>query len=141
MNTQLSKEALNIISVRSDLDIVAARMAVRLVARQMGFHAIDQARIATATSELTRNILTHAREGTVTMREIHMPPNRVGLEIIFEDQGPGISDSNGHVSEAVNLENGKQLGLAGASRLMDTMDIDSTTGIGTKIICQKWLRY
>ena len=139
MNRDLSKEAPSIISIRSDMDIVAARMAARMAARQMGFNTIDQARIATATSELSRNILVYAKEGSVTIREIHSA-HRHGIEIIFEDRGPGIADTNELQNNDTNDTATKGFGLSGSRRLMDTMVIDSTSGIGTRIICQKWRR-
>ena len=80
-----------VINIQSDLDIVAARMAARDMAKAMGFGAIDQARIATAISELARNIYLYAGEGTVTVSEVQQGI-RKGLEVICEDQGPGIAD-------------------------------------------------
>lgn len=141
MNRDLSKDALSIISVRSDLDIIAARMAARMAAQEIGFTKVDQARIATATSELTRNILMHATQGTVTIRHI-ITPKRRGIEIIFEDKGPGMSEveqcvpTNAHPSPPGNGGHG----LSGSQRLMDTMEINSVRGGGTKVTCQKWIR-
>jgi len=115
-------------------------MAARDVARKLGFSAIDQARIATATSELSRNILLHALEGNVTIREIRLN-NRHGIEIIFEDQGPGINNATGlsnHKDADTSSQSG--FGLAGSYRLMDQMDVQTTIGIGTRIVCHKWRR-
>jgi serine/threonine-protein kinase RsbT len=141
MNKDLSKEAPHIISIRSELDIVAARMAARTVAQEMGFTKVDQARIATATSELTRNIIMHAGQGAVTIRHVHTN-QRQGIEIIFEDQGPGMTHINGinpeHAPSVLTRTTG--YGLSGSQRMMDTMEINSTTGGGTKIICRKWMR-
>lgn len=129
----------NVISIRSDLDIIAARMAARDVARSAGFNAIDQARIATAASELTRNILAYAQEGTVTITEVR-DKNRRGIELIFEDQGPGISDINRLLREDTTTPGTSGFGISGSRRLMDQLEIDTTIGLGTRIICQKWLR-
>lgn len=135
----MSIDAPHVISIRSDLDIIVARMVARDIARKMGFNAIDQARIATATSELTRNILVYAREGMVTIREIH-DNNRHGIKLIFEDRGPGIPDemvanqNNNSVSAKAGI------GISGSYRLMDQLDIETTIGIGTKITCHKWRR-
>ncbi len=76
--------------IRSDLDIVIARTLARDTAKTLGFGAIDQARIATAVSELARNIFLYAGTGTVTVREVERS-GRKGLEVICEDQGPGIT--------------------------------------------------
>ncbi|NJN65986.1 MAG: anti-sigma regulatory factor [Chloroflexaceae bacterium] len=135
----MSTEALQVISIRSDLDIIAARMAAREIARKLGFSAVDQARIATATSELSRNILVHAEEGNVTIREIHAH-NKRGIELIFEDKGPGIANANGLAQDDTVAPGKSGFGLSGSRRLMDQMDIETTIGVGTRIICQKWLR-
>lgn len=129
----------HVVSIRSDADIIAARMAARDVARSMGFSAIDQARIATATSELARNILLYAGEGSVTIAQTRRD-NMYGIEMIFEDQGPGIANldlllSDDHSTSAVS-----GLGLAGTRRLMDEMNIQSVIGQGTTIICRRWRR-
>lgn len=137
--SDMSKAAPHVISVRSDLDIIAARMAARDTARSMGFSAIDQARIATATSELSRNILFYAGEGSVVINSLDTN-NRQGIEIIFEDRGPGITDLNQFLQNDALMPETGGLGLTGARRLMDTMDVETTVGVGTRIICQKWLR-
>jgi serine/threonine-protein kinase RsbT len=133
----MSTEAPSVISIRTDLDIIAARMAARDTARRIGFNAIDQARIAAATSELARNILLYATEGNVTIREIFLN-NRHGIELVFEDKGPGINDANRFMQNTTTRPDG--FGLAGSSRLMDQKDIETTIGVGTRIICHKWRR-
>jgi len=139
MHKDLSKVAPQIISIRSDLDIIAARMAARDASRKIGFSNIDQARIATATSELTRNILAYAQDGTVTISEVQSS-NRRGIEIIFEDNGPGIENLNGFMHHDTSPTQVNGFGLAGSRRLMDHLEINTTTGVGTRIICHKWVR-
>lgn len=139
MNRDLSKVAPNIVSIRSDLDIIAARMAARDAARKIGFSNIDQARIATATSELTRNILMYAREGSVIIRAVQSD-KRYGIEIVFEDKGPGIPLTKDMLQNDSANQDSMGYGLSGSRRLMDQMEIETTTGIGTRIICHKWLR-
>lgn len=135
----MSTPAPHVISVRSDLDIIAARMAARDTARNLGFSAIDQARIAAATSELSRNILAYAGEGSVTIH--HLRNNHCqGIEIIFEDRGSGTTDVNRFSQDDGPNPGASGIGLAGARRLMDKMDIEVTVGVGTRIVCQKWLR-
>lgn len=123
--------------IRSDLDIVIARTLARDTAKQLGFGAIDQARIATAVSELARNIFLYAGTGTVTVREIERPGRR-GLEIVCEDQGPGIPDINLVMQDGYSTSRGMGMGLPGAKRLMDEFDLKSREGIGTTITCRKW---
>ncbi len=123
--------------IRSDLDIVIARTLARDTAKTLGFGAIDQARIATAVSELARNIFLYAGTGTVTVREIERT-GRKGLEVICEDQGPGIANIELVMRDGYSTSRGMGMGLPGAKRLMDEFDIRSQEGIGTTIICRKW---
>ena len=128
-----------VITIQSDLDIVAARMAARDMAKTMGFGAIDQARIATAISELARNIYLYAGEGTVTVSEVQQGV-RKGLEVICEDTGPGIEDINTVMQDGYTTSKGMGMGLPGARRLMDDFEVISIIGEGTKITCRKWKR-
>jgi serine/threonine-protein kinase RsbT len=123
--------------IRSDLDIVIARTLARDTAKNMGFGAIDQARIATAVSELARNIFLYAGTGTVTVREVERT-GRKGIEIICEDQGPGIANIDTVMQDGYSTSRGMGMGLPGAKRLMDEFDIRSQEGVGTTIICRKW---
>ena len=123
--------------IRSDLDIVIARTLARDTAKNLGFGAIDQARIATAVSELARNIFLYAGTGTVTVREIERT-GRKGLEVICEDQGPGIANIDLVMRDGYSTSRGMGMGLPGAKRLMDEFDIRSEEGVGTTIICRKW---
>lgn len=123
--------------IRSDLDIVIARTMARDTAKALGFGAIDQARIATAVSELARNIFLYAGTGTVTVREIERNA-RKGIEIICEDQGPGIADIDLVMQDGYSTSRGMGMGLPGAKRLMDEFDLRSKEGVGTTITCRKW---
>lgn len=123
--------------IRSDLDIVIARTLARDTAKNMGFGAIDQARIATAVSELARNIFLYAGTGTVTVREMERIGRR-GIEIICEDQGPGIASIETVMQDGYSTSRGMGMGLPGARRLMDEFDIRSQEHVGTTIICRKW---
>ncbi len=125
--------------IRSDLDIVSARVEGRDMAKALGFGTIDQARIATAISELTRNIVLYAGEGTVTIRPVERGP-RKGLEVVCEDRGPGIEDINMVMQDGYSTSRGLGMGLPGAKRLMDDFEIESKAGVGTKIVVRKWLR-
>jgi serine/threonine-protein kinase RsbT len=124
-------------AIRSDLDIVIARTLARDTAKTLGFGAIDQARIATAVSELARNIFLYAGTGSVTVREVERP-GRKGIEIVCEDQGPGIADISVVMQDGYSTSRGMGMGLPGAKRLMDEFDIKSKEGFGTTIMCRKW---
>jgi serine/threonine-protein kinase RsbT len=123
--------------IRSDLDIVIARTMARDVAKSLGFGAIDQARIATAVSELARNIFLYAGTGNVTVREIDKN-SRKGIEIVCEDQGPGIANIDLVMQDGYSTSRGMGMGLPGAKRLMDEFSIRSQENIGTTITCRKW---
>jgi serine/threonine-protein kinase RsbT len=123
--------------IRSDLDIVIARTMARDSAKLLGFGAIDQARIATAVSELARNIFLYAGTGTVTVREVEKP-GRKGIEIVCEDQGPGIANIDVVMQDGYSTSRGMGMGLPGAKRLMDDFSIRSQEGVGTTITCRKW---
>ncbi|NJK78439.1 MAG: anti-sigma regulatory factor [Chloroflexaceae bacterium] len=123
--------------IRSDLDIVIARTLARDTAKSLGFGAIDQARIATAVSELARNIFLYAGTGTVTVREVEKN-GRKGIEIVCEDEGPGIADLDLAMQDGYTTSRGMGMGLPGARRLMDDFDLHSQVGVGTRIVCRKW---
>lgn len=123
--------------IRSDLDIVIARTMARDAAKTLGFGAIDQARIATAVSELARNIFLYAGTGNVTVKEIEKI-GRKGIEIVCEDQGPGIANIDLVMQDGYSTSRGMGMGLPGAKRLMDEFHIRSQEGIGTTITCRKW---
>lgn len=123
--------------IRSDLDIVIARTLARDTAKSIGFGAIDQARIATAVSELARNIFLYAGTGSVTVREVERT-GRKGIEIVCEDQGPGIGDLDLAMQDGYTTSRGMGMGLPGAKRLMDEFTVNTKLGEGTTIVCRKW---
>ncbi len=126
-----------VIAIQSDLDIVTARSTARDVARGVGFGPIDQARIATAVSELARNIFVHAKSGHMTVRGIEQG-GRKGIELEFRDKGPGIANIEQALEDGFSTVQSMGMGLPGAKRLMDEFNIHSTVGIGTTILCRKW---
>lgn len=127
------------IEIRGDLDIVTARSVVREIARDQGFPPVDQARLATVVSELARNISLYADSGNVIIGGIERDGYK-GVEIICEDQGPGIEDLELAMQEEYSTSGGRGMGLPGAKRLMDAFTIQSTVGVGTKIISYKLCR-
>lgn len=126
-------------TIRSDLDIVTARSLVREVAKKQGFIPIDQARLATAVSELARNVFLYAKTGEVTIQPIEQD-GRKGIEVLCVDRGPGIPDIEMALQDEYSTSGGKGMGLPGARRLMDEFDIQSKIGEGTSIKCRKWCK-
>jgi serine/threonine-protein kinase RsbT len=121
-------------------DIVTARQLARKFSVDLGFRAMDQSRITTAVSELARNVVRYADngEGQVRMREIRAEDGRVGMEVVVEDQGPGIPDITKAMQHGFSSGTGLGLGLGGTKRLMDEMVIESTVGVGTRVTIRKW---
>lgn len=124
--------------ITSENDIVMARKVVREAATALGFGLTDVTRIVTAASELTRNIYHYADTGVIRWRTLNHAA-KVGLELIFEDDGPGIPDISKAMETGFTTGNGLGMGLPGAKRLMDELTINSTVGEGTTVVVRKWL--
>ncbi|MCL4531983.1 MAG: anti-sigma regulatory factor [Actinobacteria bacterium] len=131
-------EAEGQVSIRSEGDIVEVRRKVREEATCLGFGITDVTRIVTAASELARNIYLYAGSGVMTWRSLDSP-ERVGLELVFIDSGPGIADQEQAMQPGYSTSGGLGLGLPGAKRLMDEFEIESVPGSGTKVTGRKWL--
>jgi serine/threonine-protein kinase RsbT len=125
--------------IASETDIVVARKAVRIAATALGFGITDVTRIVTTASELTRNIYQYAGSGLMRWRDLVQGSN-IGLELVFEDTGPGIPDVARALEKGFTTGKGLGLGLPGAKRLMDEMRITSQVGQGTTVEVRKWLR-
>lgn len=125
--------------------IVAARQEARLVAKRLGFGLVDQSRIATAVSELARNVARYATDGRgeVVIRELlgdSSSAGAVGIEVVVVDAGPGIADVDQALRDGFSSGTGLGMGLPGTRRLMDDMRIESAVGVGTTVTIRKWLR-
>jgi serine/threonine-protein kinase RsbT len=130
-------------AIRGEADIVTARQEARDTARRLGFGMLDQSRIATAVSELTRNVIRYATnsEGAVAIRPLPASDRgSAGIEIVVSDNGPGIANVEEALREGFTSGPGMGLGLPGTRRLMDEMEIDSVVGRGTIITIRKWRR-
>jgi len=125
--------------ISTESDIVTARKFVREAAAALGFGLVDVTRIVTAASELTRNIYQYAGSGVMRWRPLH-EAGRMGLEIVFEDRGPGIADLERAMEPGFSTGKGLGLGLPGSKRLMDEMTIESKAGEGTTVRVRKWLK-
>ncbi|MGY1635999.1 sigma-70 family RNA polymerase sigma factor [Geodermatophilus sp. SYSU D00742] len=122
--------------VRADADIVAARQAARELATRLGFSPTDITLIATAVSEVARNIVRFADSGEVVVAEVEEP--RCGISIVARDAGPGIPDVDQALQDGYSTYQGLGLGLPGARRLMDEFAVVSETGRGTTVTMTKW---
>jgi serine/threonine-protein kinase RsbT len=120
-------------------DVVLARQAGRQLAVRLGFSESDPMFVATAISELARNMIVHAGTGEVLLRVVRKN-GRDGIEVIATDRGPGIADIDQAMKEGFSTVNSLGLGLPGARRLMDEFEITSTVGTGTTIVMRKWTK-
>ncbi len=122
--------------------IVAARQIARDTARKLGFGMVDQSRIATAVSELARNVVRYATDGRgeAMIREVESPERGSGVEIVVRDEGPGIPDIPLAMRDGYTSGPGLGMGLPGTRRLMDEFIIDSALGQGTTVTIRKWRR-
>ena len=118
-------------------DIVMARQQGRSLASQLGFAGSDLTIIATAISEVARNIVEHAGKGGIILQSVEENPRR-GLIIIAHDEGPGIPDITRALQDGYSTGKGLGLGLPGTKRLMDEFEIVSEVGKGTTISMKKW---
>ena len=104
----------------------------------MNFSLVNQTKIISAASELARNTLEHGKGGRSIIQLIN-DPERVGIRIIFEDNGPGIADISQALEDGFTSGRGMGLGLGGAKRLMDDFQIESKENEGTTVTVTKWL--
>jgi serine/threonine-protein kinase RsbT len=125
------------VPVNADIDIVTARQKGRELARDLGFTSTDLALIATAISELARNIILYANSGEVVLSVVENGTRR-GLKVVARDDGPGIPDIERALEEGFSTSRSLGLGLSGVRRLMDEFDIVSEVGNGTTVTVKKW---
>ncbi|SFB38892.1 serine/threonine-protein kinase RsbT [Lentibacillus halodurans] len=127
------------VTIEKEWDIVKARQLGRDIAREIGFGTVDQARIATAISELARNIYLYADNGQVCF-EVADELDQKGIAVISLDTGPGIQNISQVMEDGYSTSGGLGAGLPGVKRLFDQFDIQSEEGKGTEIRVMKWLR-
>ncbi|MFH0803354.1 MAG: anti-sigma regulatory factor [bacterium] len=125
------------IIITHEVDIAIATSEARVLAAAGGFQQTEQYMIATAVSELARNIFRYAKKGEVTMKIIEEKTKK-GIEIVARDDGPGIKNIERAMTDHFSTGNSLGLGLPGVKRLMDEFEIESDCKKGTKITARKW---
>ena len=125
------------VPITSDSDMVPARAQGRALATKLGFSRTDATLIATAISEIARNIVVHVGNGEILLEPMY-EDGRYGLLVVAQDTGPGISDIEAALDHGFASGKGLGLGLPGARRLMDEFDIASEPGKGTTVTMKKW---
>jgi len=128
-----------LLPISTDTDIVAARQQGRALAVRAGFTATELTLVATAISEVARNIVMHAGTGEMTMSIVEIDDRR-GMRIVATDEGPGIDDIDRALEDGFTTGEGLGLGLPGARRLMDELTVTSAPGKGTTVVMHKWTR-
>ena len=127
------------VAIASDSDVVTARQIAREMGGDLGFSSTDLTLLATAISEVARNITTYAGTGEVALRVLRdRDCGREGIEVLASDDGPGIADVELALQDGYTTGNGLGLGLPGARRLVDEFDLETRPGEGTRVRLVKW---
>ena len=127
------------VPIRSDTDVLVARQQARALARPLRFSSGEVTLIATAISEIARNIVNYAGSGDITLKIVHRG-NTSGLQVVSRDRGPGIANLERAMQDGYSTSGGLGLGLPGSKRLMDEFDVVTAPGRGTEITMVKWER-
>jgi serine/threonine-protein kinase RsbT len=125
------------VPIAADGDLVTARAEGRAMAERLGFPRPDPTLIATAISEIARNIVVHAGRGEIVLRPFD-DGDRYGVVVIATDDGPGIRDVEAALRDDYSGQGGLGLGLPGARRLMDDFELESDADAGTTVTMTKW---
>lgn len=124
-------------AINSDQDIVLARQKGRALASEFGFSLGDATLIATAISELARNIVSYAGKGQILL-SVFDGANRKGIAVTASDDGPGIPDISQAMRDGFSTSGSLGIGLPGVRRIMDEFTISSKPGRGTRVLVKKW---
>ena len=127
-----------VVNIDNPDDIVEARKAGHQLALDLGFTVTDVTMIATAISEIARNITSYAGRGAVRVA-VEDREGRKALVVRAEDDGPGIADIERAMEDGYSTGRGLGLGLPGARRLMDRLIVESARGRGTVVEMWKWV--
>ena len=125
------------VAINSDQDIVGARQKGRTLAAELGFSPTDATLIATAISELARNIVSYARKGEIKLQKLQNSGHQ-GIMVTALDDGPGIVDIRQAMRDGFSTSGSLGLGLPGVRRLMDEFEITSGLAQGTTVTVKKW---
>lgn len=127
------------VPIESDRDILAARQRGRALAAEIGFTGSNLTIVATAISELARNIVLYARRGEIILGRIEQN-GRKAVVVTARDEGPGIPDVDLAMQSGYSTSGSLGLGLPGVRRMMDEFGIRSEVGKGTSVTVKKWIR-
>ena len=125
------------VPIASDADAVTARQRGREAALMIGLSRSEATYVATAISEIARNVTTHAGAGEIRIRRVRRG-EQIGMEVVASDEGPGIADVPAVLASDYASTAGLGLGLWGARQLMDEVEVTSEPGKGTIVTMRKW---
>lgn len=125
-------------SIRGESDASRAVLESTLYSREAGFDEAPSRMIATAVSELVRNIIKYAGSGEIRLRRVKKMGAR-GIEIEALDNGPGIADCEAAMQDHYSSGGTLGLGLPAVKRMMDDFSLESTPGEGTRVTARKWI--
>ena len=125
------------IDILQEYDVVTARNHVKRMCEDLGFSIAEQVKIATAVSELARNIVQYVGTGRIELETIAVPHQ--GVEIRAIDAGPGIANIDEIISGNYTSKTGMGVGLLGTRRIMDEFRIESEQGGGTRVFARKYV--
>lgn len=125
--------------VRDDSDIPVLRDRVRRLSREQGLSHVEIESLATAASEIARNVLDHAGDGFAILQPLGDGARR-GVLVSIRDAGHGIADLELALHDGYSSRGGLGLGLAAARRMVDEFSIESTPGTGTVVTLKHWAR-
>ena len=126
-----------VVPIKNSSDVVLARQRVRAWAIEMKFSLVEQTKIVTAASELSRNTLDHGGGGELELALV-VNGTREGIRLCFSDKGPGIADVKLALTDGYSSGAGMGLGLSGSKRLMNEFDIRTAPGSGTSVTVIRW---
>jgi serine/threonine-protein kinase RsbT len=123
--------------ITRDVDVFVVMRRANELAAALDFDDIDRTKIEIAVLELARNILVHAGDGELQI-EVAEAGGRCGIVVEARDRGPGIVDIELAMRDGYSTAKTLGAGLPGVKRLMDTFEIESTIGVGTRVRAVKW---
>ena len=129
----------SVVPINADVDVVVARQRGRELASELGFVPTDSTLIATAISELARNIVCYAKHGEILIKPVQSG-DRVGIAVVARDKGPGIANISLAMQDGFTTSGGLGLGLPGVKRLVDEFHLVSNANSGTTVTIKKWKR-
>lgn len=128
-----------VVQINTDADVVVARQSGRELAGELGFSPTDSTLIATAISELARNIVRYAKHGEILIKN-SLVGDKVCIVVVARDKGPGIPDISQAMQDGFSTSGGLGLGLPGVKRLVDEFHLVSDGNSGTTVTIKKWKR-